>query len=266
MLLKLKKMNRIHIIFLQLSLMLLSISAFSQKYASIVLCDKIQDSKFTEDYLNNSAFYSSELNEKSKKLSFSTDKRVRNKPIIYRLDPKWSETKSLLLKSVVKEPKQNLFLENWPNKSQFSFEEDQPFFNNKRNLYSSIWAYSSLNYIYADLIGLMDKNILSQYQNGVVNEINITPNFLASAAVLMQIPLANVFLPHLIKKENTLRWVQIASGTLMTLIQTSTLFIGKPTPYYAVFSAFEIAATSFITIDAIKWMPKKRTKPYHLLK
>ena len=136
----------------------------------------------------------------------------------------------------------------------------EPFIKNRRNLYSSMWAFASLNYIYADLISLMDKNILSQYQNGVVNDINITPNFLGTAALFMQIPLANVVLPQIIKKEKTLRWVQITSGALMTLVQTSTLFVGKPTPHYAIFSAFEIATTTFITIDAIKWKPKTNRK------
>ncbi len=134
-------------------------------------------------------------------------------------------------------------------------------FKDRRNLYSSMWAFASLNYIYADLIGLMDKNTLAQYQSGVVNGIDITPNFLGTAAVFMQVPLANVFLPQIIKNERTLRWVQIASGTLMTLVQSGTLFVGKPSPSYAVFSAFEIAATAFITIDALKWKPKSTKKP-----
>lgn len=130
-----------------------------------------------------------------------------------------------------------------------------PFFKNRPNVYSSMWAFASLNYLYADLVGLMDANVLAQYQNGVVEGTKITPNFLTVAAGFMQIPIANVFLPHLIKNERTLRWVQITSGTIMTLVQSATLFVGKPTPYYALFSAFEIAATTYITIDAIKWKP-----------
>ena len=68
-----------------------------------------------------------------------------------------------------------------------------------------------------------------------------------------------VFWYDIIKNEKTLRWVQIASGTLMTLVQSASLFAGKPTSYYAVFSGFEIAATSYITIDAIRWKPKSIT-------
>lgn len=136
-----------------------------------------------------------------------------------------------------------------------SLQENEPFFKNRRNLYSSLWAFASLNYLYADLVGVMDKNKLLQYEKGVVEGVKITPEFLTVAAGFMQVPLANVFLPHIIKNERTLRWVQIASGTIMTLVQSGTLFVGKPTPYYALFSAVEIATTAYITIDAIKWKP-----------
>jgi hypothetical protein len=44
----------------------------------------------------------------------------------------------------------------------------------------------------------------------------------------------------------------------MTLIQSATLFADKPTPYYATFSAFEIGATTFITINALKWKPNSK--------
>ncbi len=138
--------------------------------------------------------------------------------------------------------------------------EQTPFLRNKRNVYSSLWAFASLNYLYADLVGVMDKNKLRQYQAGVVDGVSITPQFLTVAAGFMQIPLMNVFLPHLIKNEKTLRWVQIISGTVMSVVQSGTLFVGKPTPYYALFSATEIAATAYITIDAIKWKPKSKKR------
>ena len=143
-----------------------------------------------------------------------------------------------------------------------SDEKKDFFLNNRRHRYSSLWAFASLNYLYADLVGVMDKNKLVQYQTGVVEGVKITPQFLTVAAAFMQIPLANVFLPQVIKNEKTLRWVQIASGTVMTLVQSGTLFVGKPTPYYALFSAFEIAATTYITIDAIKWKAKSNKKKF----
>ncbi len=129
--------------------------------------------------------------------------------------------------------------------------------SNRRLKYSSLWAFTSLNYLYADLVGIMDINLLSQYQTGIVNGVEITPTFLTYAAAYMQIPLANVFLPHLIKNDKVLRWVQIISGSIATIVQGATLFVGKPAPYYILFSAIEMGATSFITFDAIKWKTKK---------
>lgn len=137
-------------------------------------------------------------------------------------------------------------------------EKKDFFLSNRRNRYSALWAFTSLNYLYADLVGLMDKNILNQYQQGVVDGTKITPGFLTIAGGFMQIPLANVFLPQVIKNEKTLRWVQIASGALMTLVQSGTLFMGKPAPHYVLFSTIEIGTTAYITLDAIKWKPKKK--------
>jgi hypothetical protein len=77
-------------------------------------------------------------------------------------------------------------------------------FSNRRLKYSSLWAFTSLNYLYADLVGLMDVNLLSQYQTGIVNGVEITPGFLTAAAAYMQLPMANIFLPHVIKNDRTL--------------------------------------------------------------
>lgn len=146
-----------------------------------------------------------------------------------------------------------------PNTSKtLSFANDNFFEKNRRNIYSSMWAFASLNYLYCDLVAFMDKDLHAQYHTGTVDGAKLTPQFLTGAAVMMQISIANVFLPQVIKNDKTLRWVQIASGITMTLIQSATLFAGKPTPYYAAFSALEIGATTFITINAIKWKPNSK--------
>ncbi len=124
---------------------------------------------------------------------------------------------------------------------------------NKRLKFSMLWTFVCLNYLYADLVGLMDVNLLSQYQTGIVNGMAITPLFLTIAAVYMQLPLANVFLPMVIKKLGILRWILIISGSISTLVQGATLFVAKPAPYYVVFSIIEMAVTFYIVLDAIKW-------------
>jgi len=162
-------------------------------------------------------------------------------------------------------PRQNdnlsiYFLEKPIN--DLSLTKNNFFEKNRRNIYSSVWAFASLNYLYCDLVAFMDKDMHLQYHTGEVGGMKITPEFLTGAAIMMQIPIANVFLPHVIKNDRTLKWVQIASGIAMTLIQSATLFSDKPTPYYATFSALEIGATAFITINALKWKTdSKKTAP-----
>lgn len=170
-------------------------------------------------------------------------------------------SKDYLNKNVFMKQKDNLdfsFLER-PNKN-LSQCKDVFFEKNRRNIYSSMWAFASLNYLYCDLVAFMDKDLHSKYHTGEVGGMKITPEFLTGAALMMQISIANVFLPQVIKNDRTLRWVQIASGITMSLIQSATLFAGKPTPYYATFSALEIGATTFITINALKWKTNSKKK------
>lgn len=167
----------------------------------------------------------------------------------------FSETNSLNKKSLIYSN------QNSPE-MKTSFINNEWYNKNRRNIYSSLWTYASLNYLYCDLAAFMDADMHSQYHTGTVDGFEMTPGFIAASAVMMQIALTNVFLPQVIKNDNTLRWVQIASGTLMTLVQSATLFADKPTSYYAVFSGFEIAATAYITFDAIRWKPKKTTDNY----
>lgn len=162
----------------------------------------------------------------------------------------FSETNSLNKKSLIHSNQNSLEMKT-------SFINSEWYNKNRRNIYSGLWTYASLNYLYCDLATFMDAEVHNQYHTGTVNSFKMTPEFIAVSAVYMQIALSNVFLPQVIKNDNTLRWVQIACGAITTLVQSATLFSHKPTPYYAVFSTFEIATTAYITFDAIRWKPKR---------
>lgn len=155
------------------------------------------------------------------------------------------------------ENKSLIYLNQNNSKMKTSFLNSDWYNKNRRNIYSGLWAYASLNYLYADLLQFMDKDEHLKYLTGTVNGFEMTPGFIAGSAAFMQVAIANVFLPQIIKNDRTLRWVQIASGTIMTLVQSVTLFVDEPTPYYTILSGFEIAATAYITFDAIKWKAKR---------
>lgn len=121
-----------------------------------------------------------------------------------------------------------------------------------RVLLSTLWIFVILNYLYCDLIGLMDANFLSGYLSGNINGMQITQGFLLGASILMEIPIAMVLLSRILKYRAN-RFANIIAGTIMTLVQTATLFIGSGTMYYLFFSILEIATTGSIVWIAWQW-------------
>lgn len=117
---------------------------------------------------------------------------------------------------------------------------------------STLWIFVMFNYLYCDIVSLMDSRLLKQYLAGNVDGLALTPSFLLSAAALMQIPIWMIVLSRLAKPK-TSRWLNIAAGTIMTIVQAATLFAGTPAMYYAFFSTIEIACTSLIVWYAWKW-------------
>lgn len=119
---------------------------------------------------------------------------------------------------------------------------------------STLWIFAILNYLYCDVVGLMDPELLQQFMTGNVGGIHITRGFLLSAAILMEIPISMVFLSRILKYGAN-RWANMIAGGIMTAVQFSTLFFGStPTSYYIFFSVIEIACTALIVWFAWKWV------------
>src|ERR687889_1049911 len=117
---------------------------------------------------------------------------------------------------------------------------------------STLWVTASLSYLYCDVISLMDPELLKQYLTGTVNGLAFTPGFLLGAAILISIPITMVLLSRVLNYRAN-RWTNITAATFMTAVQTLTLVIGVPTPYYLYLSIIEIACTVLIVGYAWKW-------------
>ncbi len=123
----------------------------------------------------------------------------------------------------------------------------------RKILLSTLWIFAILNYLYCDIMGIMDVNLLKQYLTGTVNGMEMNENFLLAAAILMEIPIAMVLLSRILNyKANG--WANIITGIIMTLVQIATLFAGEPTKYYFFCSIFEIGTTIAIVWLAWKWI------------
>lgn len=120
-------------------------------------------------------------------------------------------------------------------------------------LLSTLWIFVMFNYLYCDVVGLMDPVLLTQFITGKVGGMQITQGFLLGASILMEIPIAMVLLSRVLQYKSN-RIVNIIAGTIMTAVQISSLFVGSsPTMYYIFFSTIEISCTAFIVWYAWQW-------------
>jgi hypothetical protein len=65
---------------------------------------------------------------------------------------------------------------------------------NMKSKLSVLWIFVTLNYLYCDVAGLMDRSLLSQYLAGRVNGLDVSQGFLLASGILVEIPIAMVLL------------------------------------------------------------------------
>lgn len=117
---------------------------------------------------------------------------------------------------------------------------------------STLWLFATLNYLYCDVVTIMDPQKLKQFMAGTVGGMEINQGFLLGAGVLVEIPIAMVLLSRVLPYRVN-RWANIIAGMIMTAVQILTLLPPTPTMYYIFFSIIEIASTSLIVWYAWKW-------------
>ena len=130
--------------------------------------------------------------------------------------------------------------------------------NKKESFLSILWIFVTLNYLYCDIMTLMNPDILNKFLSGNVDGMKLTPMFFLGAAILMEIPMSMVLLSRILKPGIN-RWANIIAGTIMTVVQAGSLFVGSGIPklFYVFFSIIEISCTLFIVIYAIRWKYSK---------
>jgi len=124
---------------------------------------------------------------------------------------------------------------------------------------STLWIFATVNYLYADVVGLMDHNLLQGYLAGNVGGLQISQGFLLAAGVLVEIPMAMILLSRLLGARAN-RWANVGAGAFMTVVQLATLFAKTPAMYYALFSAVEVASTAAIVWLAWGWRDAVTTR------
>lgn len=123
----------------------------------------------------------------------------------------------------------------------------------RKVLLSTLWIFATVNYLFCDVMTLMNAEDLQQILTGTVGSLEMTPKFLLYAAIYMEIPLAMILLSRIVKFRIN-RILNIAAGSVMTVIQIMSMFVGSGvTPHYIFFSIIEIGCTAFIVWYAWTW-------------
>jgi len=117
---------------------------------------------------------------------------------------------------------------------------------------STLWLFAVLNYVYCDVVTLMNPAYVNGLVAGSAGGIPVTPGFLLAAGVLVEIPIAMVLLSRVLRYRAS-RLTNIIAGAVMTAVQAASLFLSTPGLYYVFFSIIEISATLAIVWYAWKW-------------
>ncbi|HSL21026.1 MAG TPA: DUF6326 family protein [Vicinamibacterales bacterium] len=123
-------------------------------------------------------------------------------------------------------------------------------------LLSTLWIFAVFNYLYADVLTLMDAETLKMIMAGQVGSVPMTRGVLLGAAVLVETAIAMALLSRVLEYRVN-RWANIIAGTIHTAAVALSLFAGGGTPalYYVFFATIEVACTVFIIWFAWRWRP-----------
>ena len=113
-------------------------------------------------------------------------------------------------------------------------------------LFSALWIFLAVNYIYRDILSNMEPGTLQGYLAGKVGEITITQGFLLAGALMMEIPFIMIFLSRVLKGTAN-RWANIIAAILLIVIEVGTMGLGTaPTLHYLFYSVIVIVCNLFI--------------------
>ncbi|MBK8801333.1 MAG: hypothetical protein IPN71_04625 [Fibrobacteres bacterium] len=118
---------------------------------------------------------------------------------------------------------------------------------------SMLWIFVVANYLYCDVLSLMDPTFLRVLLQGGPPGLPMTESFLLYAGMLMEIPMAMIVVSRLLEHRAN-RWLNLVAGALMAMVQIGSFWMGTgPTLHYVFFSAVEIAILASIVWTAWKW-------------
>jgi len=114
---------------------------------------------------------------------------------------------------------------------------------------STLWIFVMFNMLTADILSFMYPGYLKEIMTGYGGEIQITPEFLLIAAIMVEIPIAMIVLSRTLRYRIN-RWANIIAGVI-----TIAFVVGgyAPTPHYIFIATMEVVGMLLIIWFAWKW-------------
>ena len=123
---------------------------------------------------------------------------------------------------------------------------------NKKVLFSTLWIFVTVNYIFCDVFTLFHSESLKQLMTGEMGGMEINQSFLLSFSILMEMPMVMIVLSRILSYKSN-RLANIIVALIMTIVHAGTLFTADNTMHYIFFSIVEVGTTSFILYSAWNW-------------
>ena len=106
---------------------------------------------------------------------------------------------------------------------------------------STLWVVIMFNMAFADILGFIKPGLLEDLWAGQ-GAVEVTDGILLAFAVLVEIPIAMIFLSRILKPGAN-RWANTVAALITTLFVTVG---GSASPHYVFFATVEIACMALI--------------------
>ncbi len=114
---------------------------------------------------------------------------------------------------------------------------------------STLWIVVMFNMVFADILGFIEPGGLEEIMTGGPGEIKITRGLLLVFAILLEIPIAMIFLSRILKyRVNRLANIVAPIITIVFVIGGGSMSL-----HYLFFAAIEVACMLLIIYHALKW-------------
>jgi len=114
---------------------------------------------------------------------------------------------------------------------------------------STLWIVVMFNMIFADILSFMVPGSLKEIMTGYAGAIQITQGMLLVFAILLEIPIAMIYLSRVLKYKAN-RLANIAASVITILFVVGG---GSPYLHYIFFAAVEVLVMLLIIWYAWKW-------------